>query len=349
MELGKKIKQLRFKAQLTQEQLAEKLGVGPQAVSKWETGAAMPDITALPRLAEVFGVSIDDLFDLTAEQRLNRIENRMDAEEDLPQDVFLEFEEFLKGQLSDPRNKQRSTDLLAYLYWHKMDAYGRKAARYAKEGIRMAPGVKCSQWVLNKAEGHAVWDWNMGNHTKAINFYRELVEANPTTRLPYLYLIDNLLADHRADEAERYLARLEALPDANPVMNRVYRAHVALARFDEPTADGIIETLLAERPEDWVCLFEAAQYYAAKCDYDKAIACYEECFQKTTRRPRFQDELMGIADIYEIRGDYRKAAETWGRIVDLLEHEWGLTPEDDTGVTHARKERDRLAALAENA
>ena len=73
MELGKKIKQLRFKAQLTQEQLAEKLGVGPQAVSKWETGAAMPDITALPRLAEVFGVSIDDLFDLTAEQRLNRI------------------------------------------------------------------------------------------------------------------------------------------------------------------------------------------------------------------------------------------------------------------------------------
>ena len=273
----------------------------------------------------------------------------MDIEEDLPQDVFLEFEEFLKGQLSDPRNKQRSTDLLAYLYWHKMDAYGRKAARYAKEGIRMAPGVKCSQWVLNKAEGHAVWDWNMGNHTKAINFYRELVEANPTTRLPYLYLIDNLLADHRADEAERYLARLEALPDANPVMNRVYRAHVALARFDEPTADGIIETLLAERPEDWVCLFEAAQYYAAKCDYDKAIACYEECFQKTTRRPRFQDELMGIADIYEIRGDYRKAAETWGRIVDLLEHEWGLTPEDDTGVTHARKERDRLAALAENA
>ena len=52
MELGKKIRQLRFKAHLTQEQLAEKLGIGAQAVSKWENGAAMPDIALLPSLAE---------------------------------------------------------------------------------------------------------------------------------------------------------------------------------------------------------------------------------------------------------------------------------------------------------
>ena len=77
MELGKKIRQLRQKAQYTQEQLGEKLGVGAQAVSKWENAVGMPDISLLPALAEVFGVSIDDLFDLTAEQRLNRIENRL--------------------------------------------------------------------------------------------------------------------------------------------------------------------------------------------------------------------------------------------------------------------------------
>ena len=43
---------------------------------------------ALPLLAEIFGVTIDDLFDLTAEQRFNRIEHRMDIEDELPQDVF---------------------------------------------------------------------------------------------------------------------------------------------------------------------------------------------------------------------------------------------------------------------
>ncbi|MBR0217553.1 MAG: helix-turn-helix transcriptional regulator, partial [Clostridia bacterium] len=99
MELGKKIRQLRFKAGLTQEQLAEKLGIGAQSVSKWENAVAMPDITTLPLLAEIFGISIDDLFDLTVEQRFNRIENRMDVEDELPQDVFREYEDFLKGQL----------------------------------------------------------------------------------------------------------------------------------------------------------------------------------------------------------------------------------------------------------
>ena len=72
MELGKRIRQLRFKAGLTQEQLAEKLGVVPQSVSKWENAAAMPDITSLPLLAEIFGVSIDDLFDLVHSLRYHR-------------------------------------------------------------------------------------------------------------------------------------------------------------------------------------------------------------------------------------------------------------------------------------
>ena len=89
MEPGKKIRQLRFKAGMTQEQLAEKLGIGPQSVSKWENAVPMPDITTLPMLAEIFGVSIDDLFGLTAEQRVNRIERSLDMEDDLPQDVFL--------------------------------------------------------------------------------------------------------------------------------------------------------------------------------------------------------------------------------------------------------------------
>ena len=89
MELGKKIRHLRFKAKLTQEQLANKLGIGPQSVSKWENGASMPDITTLPLLAETFGVTIDELFDLTNDQRLSRIENSLDINEELQQDLLL--------------------------------------------------------------------------------------------------------------------------------------------------------------------------------------------------------------------------------------------------------------------
>ena len=53
---------------------------------------------------------------------------------------------------------------------------------------------------------------------------------------------------------------------------------------------------------------------------------------------------MGIADIYEIMGDYANAAQTYDRIIDLLENEWGLTEETDSSVTAAKKEKMRLLA-----
>ena len=59
--LGKRIMQLRKSKGLTQDQLAEQLGVTAQAVSKWENNQSCPDITLLPKLAEIFGVSTDAL------------------------------------------------------------------------------------------------------------------------------------------------------------------------------------------------------------------------------------------------------------------------------------------------
>lgn len=55
------LKQFRKQKQLSQEQLAEQLGITTQAVSKWECGLSYPDIDLLPQLADLFGVSIDTL------------------------------------------------------------------------------------------------------------------------------------------------------------------------------------------------------------------------------------------------------------------------------------------------
>ncbi len=60
--LAARISELRRRAGMTQEALAEKLGVTFQAVSKWERGQSCPDISLLPSIAEIFGVSIDELF-----------------------------------------------------------------------------------------------------------------------------------------------------------------------------------------------------------------------------------------------------------------------------------------------
>ncbi|MDR0884256.1 MAG: helix-turn-helix domain-containing protein [Oscillospiraceae bacterium] len=55
------LRTLRTDARQTQAQLAESLHVTPQAVSKWETGASMPDVALLPQIAALFGVSVDYL------------------------------------------------------------------------------------------------------------------------------------------------------------------------------------------------------------------------------------------------------------------------------------------------
>ena len=59
--LGKRISANRKRINLTQDQLAEKLGVTAQAVSKWENDQSCPDITTLPLLADIFGISTDEL------------------------------------------------------------------------------------------------------------------------------------------------------------------------------------------------------------------------------------------------------------------------------------------------
>ena len=61
MEIGNKIKQLRYKAGLTQEQLASKLGISAQSISKWEGAQSVPDLEKILKLCEVFGVSTDYL------------------------------------------------------------------------------------------------------------------------------------------------------------------------------------------------------------------------------------------------------------------------------------------------
>lgn len=62
MTLGKKMAELRRVKGMTQDEVAEELGVSAQAVSKWENDVSCPDIMLLPHISELFQVTIDELF-----------------------------------------------------------------------------------------------------------------------------------------------------------------------------------------------------------------------------------------------------------------------------------------------
>ena len=73
-KIGKFIKKLRKDNNLTQDELAKKLGVTYQAVSKWENGKSIPDIAILKTISELFNVNIDELLEgsVKDKKRLNK-------------------------------------------------------------------------------------------------------------------------------------------------------------------------------------------------------------------------------------------------------------------------------------
>ena len=77
--IGKKIADFRKANNITQMELADLMGVSYQAVSNWERGNSMPDITKLPDLAKILNTSIDEL--LSEEKSLNLIKNVIDGKE----------------------------------------------------------------------------------------------------------------------------------------------------------------------------------------------------------------------------------------------------------------------------
>lgn len=118
MKLNDKIWVCRKKAGLSQEALAEKIGVSRQAISKWETGEASPEITKLPLLARTFNVTADWLLDDEAE-----------FEEDIPEE--------------DPAEEAPAQDVPVQTYPEWIDRLPGFLGRMVKKygwlfGVRMA-------------------------------------------------------------------------------------------------------------------------------------------------------------------------------------------------------------------
>ena len=81
LQLGEKIRSLRKQYGRTQEALASALGITFQAVSRWESNLAYPDMELIPSIANYFGITIDELFGYECERdkKVNDIIARIDA------------------------------------------------------------------------------------------------------------------------------------------------------------------------------------------------------------------------------------------------------------------------------
>lgn len=107
--LGKKLYELRKARGLSQEELAERLGVSRQAVSKWECGESLPDTDNLITISKIYGVSLDELVGNTATARTSVDYESEEREED---DFFDEDTEIITQDVAPTRRKRRVVRVL---------------------------------------------------------------------------------------------------------------------------------------------------------------------------------------------------------------------------------------------
>lgn len=115
-KMGRKIAQLRKNKNMTQSEFADELGISFQAVSNWERGNTMPDISKLKDIARIFDVTLDELFDNNENRILKevakgnevKIENKKDKEEFIEAAAYLKPEDVTRiGKFNDKSVENR--------------------------------------------------------------------------------------------------------------------------------------------------------------------------------------------------------------------------------------------------
>lgn len=107
---GACVRSLRKQRQLTQKQFADQLGVTDKAVSKWERGLSLPDITLFPEVAGILGVSVADLLEACSDIcRPSRLLQAFELSRDIrtPLHIMLGFEEIARQHVEDPELLRR--------------------------------------------------------------------------------------------------------------------------------------------------------------------------------------------------------------------------------------------------
>lgn len=318
MTLGKIIKQLRKETFLSQEQLAAKLNITAQAVSKWENEESYPDILFLPKIAAIFGVKIDELFDYKEDSAYQQIENMLDHERYFTHADFSKAERFLLEQLSTNPNDLHALTVLGDLYHEYAIRLDEKAAAYTKQALALNPDDKSLHNTFHNAMHGGRLDWNVANHTALIQYYQNFVQEHPTITRTYLYLLDNLIDDGRLDEAIKVLERRRTV--IQDCFNDFYRLLIYESTNGFQATRKEYDNYLEENQE-WQAYFLVAGRYASHGEYIKAIALFEKSFELQPK-PRYIDHLESIAQLYLRMYKKNEAKHAYKRELQLLKEEW---------------------------
>ncbi len=206
ISFAKNLRRFRLEKGMTQEQLAEELGISPQSVSRWECGNTMPDVMLLPKLARIYGVTVDDLFRedsigyanyaqrlLAVYEASGRTEDFLSAEQ--------EFQRLMTGT-------HTADDLRSFgvLYYYMLKICVARSYDYLEAAI--AAG-RDSGVYSSAVQQRILLSCELGKGAEEVVRYEQMREEKPDDPLSWLFCI---AAHYHAKEADlAYGIVLEAL------------------------------------------------------------------------------------------------------------------------------------------
>lgn len=307
MNLGNQIRELRKAKGLTQEQLAEKLHVSSQAVSKWEMNGGFPDINILPVLANLFGVSLDTIFGFDITKREQRIEEiRLEANKYF-WNVPDKCEEILKAGLEEFPSSDTLKTALLDLY--EQLSCGKEKPEYIGRAIALAGqiiGEATDVFALCRAK------------SSLAKFYQR---------------------DGRYDDAK---ALIESLPNMYPYMLQDKMRCSAYQLKGEDRLKAAKDWKVIEHQELFIaCEFEGQGYFEIG-DYESAIRSLREsvdvierfmlcgdkvCFKAysiTGTQSNHWTAMLKIAACHFRLGRHEECGKAIDRAYHIITHAWDI-------------------------
>lgn len=332
MEIGHQIRQLRLRRGITQEEMAQHFGISPQAVSKWERGAATPDIGLLPEISAYFGVSIDALFSLSDETRMERIQNMLWDVQYLNSADIESSREFLLDKAKREPANGKTYAMLAEMENHIARGHSALAAEYAKNALSRDNTMISAHRELTEAMKGSCGDWCVDNHYALIEYYKEFVAKNPEDITGYLWLLNQLLDDNRLDEAEAYLEIASRIDNSYRIL--LYRCLISLYRGKMQDVLSDVHEMEHRYPEQWLMYLSLGDVMVKLGRKEEAKIYYRK-YIDNQKPPRYTDSLTSIAQLCEIQGDYQGAIEAIKEEIQILASDWN-TNSGETVDQHFR-------------
>ncbi|MBR6521754.1 MAG: helix-turn-helix domain-containing protein [Oscillospiraceae bacterium] len=297
------LKKYRLAKGLTQEQVADTLHLNTQTVSRWECGTTLPDVLTLPVLAELYGITVDDLYKNSSIAYDNYAQRLASVYEDTrsPDDFMRCLAEYEKLQQAGKLSLADKWNL-AMLHQFMMDYCIENAMKWYDDILTCNPDE--DPFSYNRACACRIkLFFAIGKGNDILNHYKMIYDSDSSNPRTLEHLLRAYLYANRTDEA--YACFKEGI-----------------MRFSD----------------DWTLFIIGGDICRNLGKYEEAIALYDKAGDIGTA---FCDELYSKAFCYEALGKHHDAAAMYLRIAEILRGR-GFDVEADMAVKTATRLKNEI-------